>query len=396
MKLRVRHELERRRAEESDPTIRARLAEAARSLDRAFIGTIHAFCAQLLRRRPVEAGVDPVFQELAQPDAMRVFARVFRKWIEHRLATPSPVLSRVFARLAWRQDRDNTEPLKLLELAAWNLAEWRDFDAPWQKRPFPRDAQLLALLDKVELTVGLRNRCNRSRDFLYDGLRPLAEFFERVQFARQAGRLDWDVVENDILRLPQDLRWLRPGSGKYAEGVTREAVFASWQDNSNPPSRNSGQSADADLAAHLRDELWEVVGLYQQEKKRAGQLDFMDLLLCARDLLRHDDARAELQSATSASSSTSSRTPTRSRPRSCSSSPPPIPPSAIGAKPSPRPASSTSSAIPSSPSTASAAPTRASSAASAPLCVDGRRRRRGNSPQHPFHHGNSVLRQRRL
>ena len=55
------------------------------------------------------------------------------------------------------------------------------------------------------------------------------------------------------------------------------------------------QPADADLAAQLRDELWEVVGLYQQEKRRAGQLDFMDLLLCARDLLRHDGARADLQ-----------------------------------------------------------------------------------------------------
>src|SRR5689334_19631595 len=43
MKLRVRHELERRHV------------EGARSLDRAFIGTIHGFCAQLLRRRPVEA-----------------------------------------------------------------------------------------------------------------------------------------------------------------------------------------------------------------------------------------------------------------------------------------------------------------------------------------------------
>jgi superfamily I DNA/RNA helicase len=74
MKLRVRHELERRRAREVDADVRRRLAEAARSLDRAFIGTIHAFCAQLLRRRPVEARIDPVFQELAQPDALRVFA----------------------------------------------------------------------------------------------------------------------------------------------------------------------------------------------------------------------------------------------------------------------------------------------------------------------------------
>src|SRR6478672_9855608 len=90
MKLRVRHELERRRAHEPDPDVRSRLGDAARSLDRAFIGTIHAFCAQLLRRRPVEARVDPVFQELAQPDALRVFGRVFRRWFEQRLASPSP------------------------------------------------------------------------------------------------------------------------------------------------------------------------------------------------------------------------------------------------------------------------------------------------------------------
>ena len=63
MKLRVRHELESRKASEPDPKVKARLAEAARSLDRAFIGTIHAFCAQLLRdmssrgrRRPCVPG----------------------------------------------------------------------------------------------------------------------------------------------------------------------------------------------------------------------------------------------------------------------------------------------------------------------------------------------------
>src|SRR5262252_7795405 len=48
MKLRVRHEIEQRRASEPDPVVRDRLAEAARTLDQAFIGTIHAFCAQLL------------------------------------------------------------------------------------------------------------------------------------------------------------------------------------------------------------------------------------------------------------------------------------------------------------------------------------------------------------
>src|ERR1041384_6434956 len=76
MKLRVRHELEQRRAGILDPVVRDRLAQAARALARGFIGTIHAFCAQLLRRRPVEAGIDPLFRELAQPEALRIFSRV--------------------------------------------------------------------------------------------------------------------------------------------------------------------------------------------------------------------------------------------------------------------------------------------------------------------------------
>ena len=282
MKLRVRHELERRRV------------PGARSLDRAFIGTIHGFCAQLLRRRPVEAGVDPVFQELAQPDAMRVFAGVFQRWIEKRLASPSPTLVRALSRLSWREERDGDEPLEALRRAAWNLTEWRDFSAPWSKRDFDRDARLEWVIGKAGVTLELRNRCARPRDILYDGLRPLAEFMERVRRARQAGRFDGDWAENEVLRLPKEHRWLKKGSGKYADGASRDAVFASWEDLLSAI-ETFGRHADADLAAHLRDELWEVVDLYQDQKKRAGQLDFMDLLLYARDLLLHDGARAQLQ-----------------------------------------------------------------------------------------------------
>ena len=56
-----------------------------------------------------------------------------------------------------------------------------------------------------------------------------------------------------------------------------------------------GRDADANLAAHLRHELWDVVDLYQQQKKADGQLDFMDLLLYASDLLLNDGAPAQLQ-----------------------------------------------------------------------------------------------------
>src|ERR1022692_3552854 len=279
MKLRVRHELERRRALEANPAVQNRLAEAARSLDRAFIGTIHAFCAQLLRRRPVEARIDPDFQELAQPDALRVFARVFRRWTEQRLSAPSPALSRAFARLAWRAERDGGEPLDELRKAAWNLTEWRDFDAPWDKRPFAGDAHMAALIDTAEATLRIPSRNGRAQE----DFRPLREFVLRVQRAREAGRVDTAALESELLRLPIEMRWVRG----------RDALYAGWEEL-KLAIEAFRQPADADLAARLRDELWEVVGLYQQEKQRSGQLDFLDLLLSARDLLRHDGARADL------------------------------------------------------------------------------------------------------
>jgi ATP-dependent exoDNAse (exonuclease V) beta subunit len=46
------------------------------------------------------------------------------------------------------------------------------------------------------------------------------------------------------------------------------------------------RAADADLAALLQGELFQVVERYERLKQRLGQLDFVDLLIRARDLIR--------------------------------------------------------------------------------------------------------------
>ncbi|HYO81362.1 MAG TPA: UvrD-helicase domain-containing protein, partial [Bryobacteraceae bacterium] len=130
MKLKVRERLQ------AIDTPAAR--QAVQGLDRAFIGTIHAFCATLLRQRPVEACVDPEFREMDAVEARAVFSRVFRQWLRSRMDRPSEALRRAFAREAWKESR--TGPVAELENAAWALAEWRDFDAPWRKDPFDRAA----------------------------------------------------------------------------------------------------------------------------------------------------------------------------------------------------------------------------------------------------------------
>ena len=61
MKLRLRSEIEKARARAA-PEERDRLELALEHLELARIGTIHAFCGDLLHERPVEAGIDPALR----------------------------------------------------------------------------------------------------------------------------------------------------------------------------------------------------------------------------------------------------------------------------------------------------------------------------------------------
>jgi len=70
LKLRLRSELEKARSEAaSDESRRRNLEEALAHLEEARTGTIHSFCGDLLREHPMEAGIDPHFEQLDDPAA---------------------------------------------------------------------------------------------------------------------------------------------------------------------------------------------------------------------------------------------------------------------------------------------------------------------------------------
>ena len=60
LKLRLREALERERAS-AEGDAQELLDSALTQLEEAHVSTIHGFCADLLRERPVEACVDPLF-----------------------------------------------------------------------------------------------------------------------------------------------------------------------------------------------------------------------------------------------------------------------------------------------------------------------------------------------
>jgi len=72
--------LEAELAKATDQAARARIQSALSNLERFFAGTIHAFCARLLRERPVEAGISPGFTELDEVQDLELRRRAWREF----------------------------------------------------------------------------------------------------------------------------------------------------------------------------------------------------------------------------------------------------------------------------------------------------------------------------
>jgi len=67
-----------------------RVRNALSNLERFFAGTIHSFCARLLRERPVESGVSPGFTELDEVQDLELRHRVWRDFITNARAAGDP------------------------------------------------------------------------------------------------------------------------------------------------------------------------------------------------------------------------------------------------------------------------------------------------------------------
>src|SRR5580765_3300637 len=72
-----------KRLGEADPEEAAQVRSALSNLERFFAGTIHSFCARLLRERPVESGVSPGFTELDEVQDLELRKRAWRDFISN-------------------------------------------------------------------------------------------------------------------------------------------------------------------------------------------------------------------------------------------------------------------------------------------------------------------------
>jgi ATP-dependent helicase/nuclease subunit A len=273
-------------------------ARRLRDLETAPISTIHAFCGALLRQHAVEAGLDPRFDVLEEVLSVNLEAEAFDDCLQRLLTAQTEAgedLRQLVLLYGWRPVVEGVRGL----LRARDEDRWRRWLAApadevidgWRRSAraelLPRYvAHLTANRPKVARCVALLKKHpplpgpmvdNVGR--LFDGLARLAEapdlavaVEELAEAAKvgRAGRKAWpdDAVYAEV---------------KDALEKFRDEVRGWGLERFDAP---EGLGEAVAVGRRLLRVALEAVAAYRERKRQHGVVDFQDLLISARDLLR--------------------------------------------------------------------------------------------------------------
>jgi ATP-dependent helicase/nuclease subunit A len=196
LKLRLRQKLEQVRGDAADAVVRDNLERALASLEEAHVNTIHGFCAELLRERPVEARVDPLFAVLTEPQSDRLYDRAFTAFLQQTLTAPTDGVRRALRRTSAPSFAESgSGPVDRLRRAGRQLAEWRDFDAPWRKPPFDRDAAMSRVLGLLHDLARKSSEASSPRDNLFIDTDAVRRLSRQIELETSFGHRDPDGWE---------------------------------------------------------------------------------------------------------------------------------------------------------------------------------------------------------
>jgi ATP-dependent exoDNAse (exonuclease V) beta subunit len=166
--------------------------------------------------------------------------------------------------------------------------------APWTRRPFARQAEIDSAVSLLHELADLTRNPESRNDPLFTGTDPVRRLSDEIRLQQTFGdagpqdALSYDGWEAGLVDLSRDRTLANAKHGRgasYREGVPRERVVAALTEL-RARLDQLRMDADADLAALLQQELRGALDRYAAMKATAGALDFLDLLLTARNLVR--------------------------------------------------------------------------------------------------------------
>jgi ATP-dependent helicase/nuclease subunit A len=255
------------------PEERERCRAALDDLDDAALSTLHGFAQRILAEHPLEAGLPPRFDVIDDVEAAVRFEERWEQFVDALVADPTlepPLLTALALGVDFDQLRrvarvlhDHYERLQAAPAPA--------ADAP----PVDLDPVLVPL----DEAIGRLAECRVRQDLLFQHVEGLAGWLDALRAAH-----------DDLDRL--DLLGEMP---KMAKNVGRHANWDCPVDEVRRLLGESDAARAAVIATHQRatldlllTRLRGFVRAYADERRRDGRIEFHDLLVLARDVLRND------------------------------------------------------------------------------------------------------------
>ena len=278
LRVRLRSEIETALAGPLSDEERRNLREARSQLEHAQISTVHAFCAALLRERPVEARVDPAFSVLDQFGANLLRSEAWHEWLAQEMDRGPAILKRALRAGV---------TLAHLETLRDFVVEQRDCLSllpATVEAPLPEFRAILtrAVTRLLTLTASCVNPTDRA-------LAQITTLAALVPAAEDD--LLWERL---LLRnLPLSSRAGTKANWKPTAAFDEaRALFDQISTAHTQTRATMAHNLSVGLARWLDGSL----RAYQEKKRERSSLDFVDLLLLTRDLLRHNlEVRRALQ-----------------------------------------------------------------------------------------------------
>jgi ATP-dependent helicase/nuclease subunit A len=261
--------------EQSDSEERTRLSSALLALHRARVQTIHAFAADILRERPVEAGIDPQFDVLEDLASTLDFDTAYQRWLDDLLAS-----SREEVEIAMRRGLE----LRNLRLIAEIVHEHRHV-LPLQMPPPPvpdPDAYRKWAAHAVRELDECGPTCRDVADKSFVWLDQVRDHLALVAQADEA------ELERLVLFESPSPRLRAGAKSNWSPDSNLDRVRAIYEELRNGLHPTLVDALRSEAMCKMLGHVERFVTEYAEARRDAGTADFQDLLIRARDLVRDD------------------------------------------------------------------------------------------------------------
>ncbi|MDR7240120.1 UvrD-helicase domain-containing protein [Neobacillus drentensis] len=281
LKVRFQARLEEVWKNEKEFDIKFLLGEALQNIERCFLGTVHAFCAKLLRERPIDANLDLTFTELEEADDIDILEEAWQSYLQTLMD----------------EEAHRFEIIEELGITVDNLFPWlkglKEYsDVEWvtETRPKPElgaDYQSFMLLIKEAKSSVPEEEPIKG----YDSLQ------KAILTAVQKERFINPEKEKDIISIlelfdknlkPTYNRWPSKEDAKFYE----EKITAVFEVSIKPLIQAWKEYCHPKIIRFLE----EAVQAYQHLKRERSLLNFQDLMIHTSKLLKGNrEVRAYFQ-----------------------------------------------------------------------------------------------------